>query len=681
MMFAECGPTVRGCFRLFPMIGAAVILCGASSAYARGWNRSAAEQSFQEAKRLQSALEEQSPSEISREAYLHCIQAYRQVYRKDPHYGASDDAVYEAAKLYREMGESFGDEKYYKLAVQLFSFLVADYPASPKIPDALLLMGDLYAGPLGEEALARGAYEKLRTRYKSSPAAEKLASARAAHQEAKPSPTPPPSSNPDSSPPHAAREQGSLSAVSGVRHWSTRDYTRVIIDLDNEARYQKTRLSKPDRIYFDIFTSKLAMDMINKTFSVGDQFLKQIRAGQNKLDVVRIVLDVASIADYSVFELHDPFRIVIDIHGSASAADRKPRRSNRSTQTKSSEIAETKSTHSPPPASVTSAVANTSSVENAGPDAPSNVKAKTVDSTVETRETAITRETSSKKSPAETVNEKPGDERKAAGEVLAAPARTPEPPVFRTATPTSRGDRTMTRTLGLKIGRIVLDPGHGGHDAGTVGPGGLREKDLVLHVAQQLQKLLEDRLGAEVVLTRNDDTFIPLEERTAIANQHQADLFISIHANASRSLAASGVETYYLNFARSDEAQEVAARENASTIRNIRELQSLLRKIAQADKSTESRELAALLQKRLYTGARKVYPLARDRGIRSAPFVVLIGANMPSVLAEVGFISNPRDEKVLRKEDNRHRLAEALFAGIEGYMKTLGSDVAANQSN
>jgi N-acetylmuramoyl-L-alanine amidase len=239
----------------------------------------------------------------------------------------------------------------------------------------------------------------------------------------------------------------------------------------------------------------------------------------------------------------------------------------------------------------------------------------------------------------------------------------------------------MTRTLGLKIGRIVLDPGHGGHDAGTVGPGGLREKDLVLHVAQQLQKLLEDRLGAEVVLTRNDDTFIPLEERTAIANQHQADLFISIHANASRSLAASGVETYYLNFARSDEAQEVAARENASTIRNIRELQSLLRKIAQADKSTESRELAALLQKRLYTGARKVYPLARDRGIRSAPFVVLIGANMPSVLAEVGFISNPRDEKVLRKEDNRHRLAEALFAGIEGYMKTLGSDVAANQSN
>ena len=239
----------------------------------------------------------------------------------------------------------------------------------------------------------------------------------------------------------------------------------------------------------------------------------------------------------------------------------------------------------------------------------------------------------------------------------------------------------MTRTLGLKISRIVLDPGHGGYDTGTIGPGGLKEKELVLQVAQRLQKLLSERLGADVLLTRRDDTFVPLEERTAIANEHQADLFVSIHANASRSRSASGVETYYLSFARSDEAREVASRENASTGRNVHELEDLVRKIARADKSSESRELAALLQKKLYLGARKVYYSARDRGVRSAPFVVLIGANMPSVLAEVGFISNPRDEKILRKENNRRRLAEALFAGIQGYMKTLGSDVALNQSN
>jgi N-acetylmuramoyl-L-alanine amidase len=248
------------------------------------------------------------------------------------------------------------------------------------------------------------------------------------------------------------------------------------------------------------------------------------------------------------------------------------------------------------------------------------------------------------------------------------------------AAPTSRGDRTLTRMLGLKISRIVLDPGHGGHDTGTIGPGGLAEKNLVLEVARDLRKLLEEKLGAEVVLTRNDDSFISLEERTAIANQHQADLFVSIHANSSNVRSISGVETYYLDFARSASEREVAARENATTVRNIRDLETLIKKIAQADKSSESRELAAIIQRKLYFGAQKLFPTARNRGVRSAPFVVLIGANMPSVLAEVAFISNPRDETLLRKGDNRERLAMALFAGIEGYMKTLGSEVAQNHS-
>jgi len=249
------------------------------------------------------------------------------------------------------------------------------------------------------------------------------------------------------------------------------------------------------------------------------------------------------------------------------------------------------------------------------------------------------------------------------------------------ASPNSRGNRTLTRMLGLKIGRIVLDPGHGGHDTGSIGRNGLKEKDLVLQVALELQTLLEDKLGAEVVLTRKDDTFIALEERTAIANQSQADLFVSIHANSSHNRTVSGVETYYLNFAQTDEAREVAARENAATVRNIRDLQDLLKSIAQADKSSESRELASLIQRKLYGGTSQVFPTTRNRGVRSAPFVVLIGANMPSVLAEVGFLSNPRDEKLLKKDTNQQKLAQALFAGIEGYMKTLGINVARNNSN
>jgi N-acetylmuramoyl-L-alanine amidase len=232
---------------------------------------------------------------------------------------------------------------------------------------------------------------------------------------------------------------------------------------------------------------------------------------------------------------------------------------------------------------------------------------------------------------------------------------------------------TMTRVLGLKVGRIVIDPGHGGHDTGTVGRNGLMEKDLVLDVALNLKKSLEERLGAQVLMTRSDDRFISLEERTTIANRHKADLFVSIHANASTSRSTSGVETYYLNFARTAADREIAARENATTLMSIGELQDLVRKIAMADKATESRELAALMQRSLFSGSRVIFPKSRNRGVRSAPFVVLIGAEMPAVLVEVAFISNPRDEKALKKENSQQVLAQALLTGIEGYLKSLAS--------
>jgi N-acetylmuramoyl-L-alanine amidase len=227
----------------------------------------------------------------------------------------------------------------------------------------------------------------------------------------------------------------------------------------------------------------------------------------------------------------------------------------------------------------------------------------------------------------------------------------------------------------LKIGRIAIDPGHGGQDLGTIGPGGLYEKDLVLSIARDLRELLIRRMGAEVILTRDDDYFLSLEERTAIANQFQADLFISIHANSSQTRSTAGVETYYLDFAKTDAAREIAARENATTARSMHELEDLIKKIAQADKSAESRELATLIQKNLYAGSKKIIPSTQNRGVRSAPFIVLIGANMPSILAEVAFISNPKVEKLLKKELNQAHLVKAIFTGIEDYMKTLGSEL------
>ena len=229
----------------------------------------------------------------------------------------------------------------------------------------------------------------------------------------------------------------------------------------------------------------------------------------------------------------------------------------------------------------------------------------------------------------------------------------------------------MIRVLGLKVGRIVLDAGHGGHDTGTIGPEGLREKDLVLDVSRRLGALIEERMGSEVIYTRTDDTFVPLERRTEIANEAKADLFLSIHANSSPMRSAAGVETYYLNFTTSKSALEVAARENSGSQETIYELQDLLQKIALKDKVEESREFASRMQTALFALSAKTNAHSKDRGIKKAPFVVLIGATMPSVLAEIGFISNAQDERAMRRPDYRQRIAEALYKGLSSYAGTL----------
>jgi N-acetylmuramoyl-L-alanine amidase len=266
-------------------------------------------------------------------------------------------------------------------------------------------------------------------------------------------------------------------------------------------------------------------------------------------------------------------------------------------------------------------------------------------------------------------------------ETVVAAAAAPNPPV-RTTPPsqpeqaksarhTSTGESSLTRALGLKINRVVIDPGHGGQDQGTMGPKGLLEKDLVLDVALRLGKLIEERLGAEVIYTRTDDTFVPLEGRTELANEKKADLFLSIHANSSPATHVSGIETYYLNFTDSKDALDVAARENASSQKSVFELRDLIQKITLHDKLEESREFAGRIQSALYAFSLRSFPGEKNRGVRKAPFVVLIGANMPSVLAEIGFLSNPKEETLLKKNDYRQKLAEALYRGVSRYAESL----------
>jgi N-acetylmuramoyl-L-alanine amidase len=249
--------------------------------------------------------------------------------------------------------------------------------------------------------------------------------------------------------------------------------------------------------------------------------------------------------------------------------------------------------------------------------------------------------------------------------------------------PTLSGTRSLSRALGLKVGRIVIDAGHGGHDTGTIGPTGLMEKDLCLDVSLRLGKLIQQRLpNADVVYTRDDDTFVPLEQRTAIANQAHADLFLSIHANSSTDRSARGIETYYLNFTGSTNAMEVAARENATSENSVHDLQDIVAKIARNEKIEESRDLASIIQDSLSarTADADLNRGQRNRGVRKAPFVVLIGADMPSVLAEISFLSNPSDEQWLKKPENRQRIAEGLYRGIEKYLQSTNS-LASNLKN
>jgi N-acetylmuramoyl-L-alanine amidase/type II secretory pathway predicted ATPase ExeA len=233
---------------------------------------------------------------------------------------------------------------------------------------------------------------------------------------------------------------------------------------------------------------------------------------------------------------------------------------------------------------------------------------------------------------------------------------------------------TLSRALGLKISRIVIDPGHGGFDIGAMGPHGLLEKNLCLDVALRLGKLIEEKIpGAEVIYTRKDDTYVPLQERTAIANKAHADLFISIHANSSDSAEARGVETYYLSLAASPEAMKLAARENALGGLSLHDLPELIQKITRNEEISESRQLAIDVQQALAGRLELVSRSETNRGVKRAPFVVLTGAKMPAVLSEISFLSNAKDERLLLQSSQRERIAEGLYSGVAAYLDSLNS--------
>jgi N-acetylmuramoyl-L-alanine amidase len=688
---------------------------------------------FASAERMREALNGRPPGERTRHDYQRVINAYRSVYYGAPASIKADPSVVAVAETLVEMGRRFDDDKILNEAIAQYKFLRREYPGSRYRCDALFTIGEIYKDDLNDSEQARTIFEEFLHRYPQNRLAEDAQRAvvdldreadrerKAAAQKQKKAGKQIAAKNKsdssagtdldsgkdsktDPTTGAAAQESsesrsGGTARVTGIRHWSTPDYTRVAIDLESEIKFGSQRIAHPDRIFFDLRGTKLASTLVGKSFDVDDGFLKKIRVAQFQPGRTRVVLEVDNLSDYEAFLLPDPYRLIIDIHGKNNRKNMHAKLLKDST-----------------------AMADVEAPPTAGSEVESpTAEELTAEEALKAAEAKVKEDLRAQVGEAPVTSEDVGDETKivpkgvaagskarssrstqAAANAGSTPAVTKvvvdaddedDVPVapshargksssrlassrarqldMREAKPTASGDRSLIRALGLKIGKIVIDPGHGGHDTGTIGPDGLQEKDLVLEVGRRLGKLLQARLGAEVVYTRKNDTFIPLETRTAIANQQRADLFISIHANSSQDSEARGVETYYLNFTSSPEALEVAARENAVSEKSIYELQDLVKKIALKEKIEESREFAGDVQESLHSGLASKSPAIRNRGVKKAPFIVLIGANMPSILAEISFVSNPADEHRLETSEYRQRIAESLYRGIAKYVDGL----------
>ena len=669
--------------------------------------RKAARSQFEEAQRMREALNGSPSRERTRREYHRVMDAYRRVYYVSPASSKADAAIVAVAELLAEMGRALHDDKSLRSAIGQYEFLRREYPGSKYRFDALFTIGQIYREDLEENDKARETFQEFIRRYPrhqlaadardslkemdqelaASRRGKKPESARARREaELKPAEAP-------------VERRTATPLVTGIRHWATPDYTRVAIDLEEEVKYEAGRVPDPDRIFFDLHNTKLASTLVGKTFDVSDGFLRRIRVAQFQKGLSRVVLEVDDVSDYSAFLLPNPYRLIIDIHGrkpgtmvarnEQKSPDAKPSIAPPSAPAPQPKIEEKKQ----------STVAKLEPPKDTSPEPRRSIETPRgeeenprlhppAQKPISTDEGASTKEeVANLKGPELKATESPTSE----PTVQVVAPRAPEKrsvktakkktyPEIHSARPSSNGERSLIRALGLKIGKIVVDAGHGGHDTGTIGPSGLLEKDLVLDVAMRLRRLLEGRMGADVVLTRDDDTFIPLETRTGIANKHQADLFISIHANSSQDASARGLETYYLNFTSSADALEVAARENAVSEKSIHELQDLVKKIAMKEKIEESREFANDVQRSMVQTLTLKDKGLRDRGVKKAPFIVLIGANMPSILAEISFVSNPSDERRLQSPEYRQKIADALYKGVQRYVGGLSGIKLASAS-
>jgi N-acetylmuramoyl-L-alanine amidase len=642
---------------------------------------------YEEATRARAALEASRKAQQSRVEWEKVVARFQRVVSRYAKSGYCDDALLAEGDLYREMARRFGRTAYREQAVEAYKSLADEYPSSRLGEGALYSVFEIAQESGDKKRLsdAGKAYLGVYPDAKRAPLV-KAALRQKVPQQAASLPSPPPPG---------------LVQVFDLRFWSGESSTRVVIDLEKKVEIQSDRIKNPDRLWVDLVGARLHPKLQKREFAVGDGLLEKVRVGANRDRVVRVVLDFKSVKDHSIFYLDNPLRLVIDVRGTPKPAMaslspvRPPKESPAEARPRGEPVAETV-----PDADDDAAVDDptaprrplkpspTASSKPDGPPKPEPT-ATPPDRLPSRRLNALLRPEPPPPGAPSTEppvvigsalpgnpdrTDKPADRRTPGGAIPLAAASAP-PPVAAPSAPqppavNRAGSYSLARQLGLGARRIVIDPGHGGHDPGTIGRGGLQEKDLVLDVSLRLEKMVRSELGAEVIMTRSTDAYVPLEERTAIANAKGADLFLSVHANSSRNPIARGIETYFLNFAKNPHAEEVAARENAISAATLKDLQGLVKAITLNSKIEESHDFASSIQEAMVQTVRGRYPV-EDRGIHTAPFYVLIGANMPSILAEIAFVSHPEDEKLLKTPEYRETIARSLFKGVKAYLEGL----------
>lgn len=558
------------------------------------------EQQYKAAKENASRLEKDALSEKDRVKWLNVAREFRRIHlaeRKGP-LGAS--GLYMSAKTYQKMYKLFMVPADLEASLNSYLELADLYPGNNLADDALFEAAECARLTKGKEHQADVFLHKIVTAYPQGDYYEK------ANARIKTSAT---ASPPVGATPLPNTQGKDLTMLSPVKYWSSDHYTRIVIQSAAPVSFTAGLLdgnNKQSRQLFVDIPRSFLPPKFYTTVPANDGLLKQIRSERKGEDAVRVIVDLASLAEYKVFSLSDPYRTIIDIQGSPGAG-----------------------------------------IENAANAGPAQPVSFAPDNAPENKMTSEENEL-------------------AVLSLIDQKKRRPAPDPSPVGKSSPSDKLSLAQQLGLGIRKIVIDPGHGGKDPGAMAFG-LKEKDIVLKISRKIANILKTNNRYEVILTRNKDVFIPLEERTAIANKTKSDLFISIHVNAHSDQASGGIETYFLNLATDASAMRVAALENATSTHSIGELQDILSSLMKNAKVDESSRLARFVQTNLVSGFGRANKL-RDLGVKQAPFYVLIGAEMPAILAEIAFITNPSEAKLLQNEQYLDKIAEQLAAGIAAYV-------------